>query len=132
MGTARIPPPLQGFTGHREIATIPAKVPEIAKAIAEGKKAELAKVWEGASAGLPKVFDQIQSRIDVLSKSKAKKATADAAKSGLEGVKKLWAEAQEFYKAGKASEAMDAMKAVKGKTSELLTSLGMPVPDALK
>lgn len=111
---------------------IPAKVPEVAKAIADGKKAELAKVWEGAAAGLPGVLDQIQSRIDVLSKSKAKKAAADTAKAGLAEVKKLWADAQEMYKAGKATEAMEAMKTIKAKTTELLTSLKLPVPDALK
>jgi hypothetical protein len=111
---------------------IPAKASEIVKAITEGKKAALAKAWESTSAGLPKVFDQIQSRIDVLSKSKAKKAAADTAKTGLEEVKKMWAGAQDLFKAGKATEAMDALKSVKGKTADLLTSLGMPVPDALK
>lgn len=111
---------------------IPAKVPGVIQAIAEGKKAELAKTWEEASAGLPALFDQIQNRINVLSKSKAKKSAADAAKSGLSDVKKLWADAQEMYKAGKMKEAGDALKSIKAKTSELLTSLGMPVPDALK
>lgn len=111
---------------------IPAKVPEVAKAIADGKKAELTKMWEDASAGLPKIFDQIQDRVKVLSKSKAKKSAADTAKAGLTEAKKLWAEAQELYKAGKATEATQALKSVKAKTSELLASLGMPVPDALK
>ncbi|MBN2654084.1 MAG: hypothetical protein JXR79_03100 [Nitrospirae bacterium] len=113
------------------VKDIPAQAQEVAKAIADGKKAELAKMWEGASAGLPKIFEQIQSRISILSKSKAKKASADEAAAGLEAVKKQWADAQELYKSGKLVEVSDSIKSIKGKTAQLLTGLGMPVPATL-
>ncbi|MCE5195160.1 MAG: hypothetical protein LLF28_06885 [Nitrospiraceae bacterium] len=110
---------------------IPAQAKEVATAIAEAKKAELAKIWESASAGLPKIFEQVQSRIDIFSKSKAKKAVAEKAKTELADAKKSWTDAQELYKSGKTTEAADAVKSVKTKTSELLKGLGMPVPAAL-
>ena len=65
-------------------------------------------------------------------KRKAKKADADTAKSGLDEVKKSWANTQDLYKNGKATEASDAVKSIKAKTSQLLGKLGLPVPDALK
>lgn len=115
---------------------IAAKAKELATAAA-GKKAELAKSWESLSAGLPKVVEAIQSRVDILSKSKKLPANMTAeklasAKAGLADITQQWAAATDASKGGNLADAVTKATAVKAKAAEVLTTLGMPVPDALK
>ena len=106
-------------------------------AAAKAKKDELAKSWGSLSEGLPKMLEAVQSRVDVLSKSKKlpKNITADQfaeVKSGLAESKQLWDKAQESYKAGNLADAISAAKTVKDKTVKAMGTLGLPVPEAAK
>ncbi len=112
------------------------KARELAAAAA-AKKAELTRAWEGMSAGMPKVVDAIKSRVDVLSQAKKLPAgmTADklaAAKQGLSDLTQGWTAATDAFKGGNVTDALAKAGPVKTKAVEVLTTLGMPVPDALK
>ena len=107
------------------------------KAELEKMKAELTKDWEAMSSGLPKVVDAIKSRVDILSQAKklpagVDKAAVDGAKSGLETINKTWSEAQEAFKAGNVADALAKAKTVKTMAADIMTKLGMAVPEALK
>jgi hydroxyethylthiazole kinase-like sugar kinase family protein len=83
------------------------------------------------------VVEAIKGRVDILSQSKKLPAnmTADklaTAKSGLGEITQQWTAATEAYKGGNLLDAITKATAVKTKAAELLTMLGMPVPDALK
>src|SRR5262245_12321843 len=112
------------------------KAKDVASAAA-AKKTELTQAWTSMSDGMPKVVDAIKSRVDILSQSKKLPAnmTADtlaSVKSGLGEVTQQWTAATEAYKGGNLMDAITKGSAVKTKAAELLTMLGMPVPDALK
>lgn len=109
---------------------------EVASA-ASAKKAELAKAWGDLSAGMPKVLDAIKGRVDILSKSKKLPANLTAekfasAKSGLDEMTQQWTAATESANSGNLMDAATKGTAVKTRAAEVLTTLGMPVPDALK
>jgi hypothetical protein len=113
-----------------------AKANEVASAAA-ARKEQLTKTWAGLSEGLPRVVDAIQSRLDVLAKSKKLPAnlTADkvaSAKAGLADMTKQMASANETFKAGNLPDAVAMATAVKTKAAEVLTTLNMPVPAALR
>jgi hypothetical protein len=106
-------------------------------AAATARKEELTKTWESLSAGLPKVVDAIKTRVDILSQSKKLPAsvTKDAlatAKAGLADLTAQWTTASEAFKAGNLLDAVTNGTEAKKKAAEVLTTLGMPVPDALK
>jgi hypothetical protein len=112
------------------------KAKEVASA-ASAKKAELTKEWEGLSAGMPKVLDAIKGRVDILSKSKKLPANLTAekfasAKSGLDEMTQQWTAATESANGGNLLDAITKGAAVKAKAADVLTALGMPVPEALK
>src|SRR5215510_1148547 len=112
------------------------KAKELAQAAA-AKKEELTKTWTSLSEGLPRVVDAIQSRLDVLSKSRKLPAglTADklaSAKAGLADITKRLAEAKTAFQSGNVQDAVSVATAVKPKSAEVMTTLGMRVPDALK
>lgn len=119
-----------------EAGAIPGKVKEMTAA-ASAKKEELTKAWGSLSEGLPKVVEAIQSRVDILSKSKKLPANMTAgkfeqAKAGLDAMKQEWGKAQEAFKSANLTDALAKAGAVKAKAKETLEALGMPVPDALK
>jgi chromosome segregation ATPase len=97
------------------------------------KKTQIAAAtneWTDLSTDVPKMVAAIQSRVDVLSKSRKlptnlTKENFDAAKSGLETMKATWAEATAAFDAGNAMEASDKGRAVKAKGEEVLKLLGM-------
>jgi hypothetical protein len=75
--------------------------------------------------------------VDTLSQSKklAANLTADklaTAKSGLGGITPQWTADTEAYKGDNLIDALTKGTAVKTKAAEVLTILGMPVPEALK
>jgi hypothetical protein len=112
------------------------KTKEVASA-ASAKKAELTKTWEDLTAGMPKVLDAIKGRVDILSKSKKLPANLTAekfasAKSGLDEMTQQWTAATQSASGGNLMDAITKGTAVKTKAAEVLTTLGMPVPDALK
>jgi hypothetical protein len=86
---------------------------------------------------MPKVVETIKGRVEILSQSRKLPAnmTADklaSAKSGLGEITQQWTAANEAYKGGNLVDAMAKGASVKTKAAEVLTTLGMPVPDALK
>ncbi len=115
---------------------LPAKISDLTAA-ASAKKAELTKSWETMSAGLPQVVAAIQSRMDILSKSKKlpagmDQAKFDGAKTGLETIKQSWADATTAFGAGNLTDAVAKATSVKAKAVEVLGALGMPVPPGLQ
>jgi hypothetical protein len=109
-----------------------AKKAELAKA-----QTELTKSWEDLSGGLPKVVDAIKSRVDILSQAKKlpaglDKATVDGARTGLETINKTWTEAQEAFRSSNVADTVAKAKTVKTMAADIMTKLGMPVPEALK
>jgi hypothetical protein len=119
-----------------EAKSLTDRTKEIAS-IAAAKKAELTNTWESMSSGLPRVMDAIKSRVDILSNSKKlpSNMTADklaAAKSGLGDMTEQWTAATAAFNGGNLPDAITKGTAVKTKAAEVLTTLGMPVPEALQ
>ena len=112
------------------------KVTELGAAAA-AKKAELTKSWEGLSATLPGVVESIQTRVTELSKARRlprgmSKDTVETAKAGVAEISSTWSAAVSSAQSANLTDAMSKAQMVKTKASEIMTSLGMPVPDALK
>jgi hypothetical protein len=104
---------------------------------AAAKKAELTKSWEEMSAGLPKMVEAVQSRVDILSKSKKLPANVtkekfETAKADLAAATRGWTDAIAAYSGGNVADAVVKANTVKQKTVEALEALGMPVPPAAK
>jgi hypothetical protein len=115
---------------------LPGKAKDLAAA-AEAKKAELTKAWEEMSGGLPKMVEAIKSRVDVLSKSKKlpanlDKAKFDEVKAGLPEVTQMWDDAQKAFSGGNLADAVSKAKTIKDKAVEMMTTLGMQVPEGAK
>jgi hypothetical protein len=115
---------------------VAAKVKGFSAAVA-AKKAELTKAWEEQSQMLPNMIAAIKSRVDVLSKSKKLPANLDkekleGAKNGLAEIDKAWGEASTAFKEGGLADALAKAKSVKEKAVEVMTTLGMKVPEAAK
>jgi hypothetical protein len=111
---------------------LPGKAKDLAAA-AEAKKTELTKTWEEMSGGLPKMVEAIQSRVDVLSKSKKlpvnlDKAKLDGVKAGLPEVTQMWDDAQKAFSGGNLADAVSKAQSIKDKAVEMMTTLGMQVP----
>ena len=101
------------------------------------KRTELTRAWTDVSAGVPKMAEAIQSRVDILSQSKKLPAGIDkgklaGAKAGLASLKQTWAEASADYSAGNFTDAVSKAKAAKDKAVETMTALNMQVPAAAK
>lgn len=114
--------------------SVAAKAKELVSAAA-AKKTELTKGWEDLSSGLPKMLDAIKSRVDTLAKSKKLPANLDKAKfegaqSGLAEVNKVWDEANNAYKEGNLADALAKATTVKEKAAEIMSTLGMQLPQA--
>ena len=117
-------------------ADVSAKVKDFPAAVA-AKKTELTKAWEEQSQLLPNMIASIKSRVDVLSKSRKLPANLDkekfdGAKNGLAGIEKAWEEASSAFKAGGLADALAKAKSLKEKAVEIMTTLGMQVPEAAK
>jgi len=117
-------------------ADVTAKVKDFGAAVA-AKKTELTKAWEGQSQLLPNMIASIKSRVDVLTKSRKLPANLDkekfeGAKNGLAEIEKAWGEASSAFKEGGLADALAKAKSVKAKAVEIMTTLGMQVPEAAK
>jgi uncharacterized protein YoxC len=104
-------------------------LPDLVKA----KKEELEKGWKELDQGVPKMVAEIQSKVDMLSKSKKLPANLTAEKfadikSGLAAAKEEWAKALESFKAGNLADAVSLAKSVKDKAAAAMETLGMKVP----
>ncbi len=104
---------------------------------AKAKKEELTKTWTDLNQGLPKMVEAIQSRVDILSKSKKLPANLTAekfaeAKSGLAAAKEEWGKALESFKTGSLADAVSVANSVKEKAVKVMEILGLPVPSGAK
>lgn len=100
------------------------------KSEAEAAMAAAATEWSSLSADVPRMVEAIQSRVDILGKAKklpknVSQEAFDSAKSGLDSMKSLWAEATGAFTSGDAVNAVDKAKGVKAKGEEVLKLLGM-------
>jgi len=101
------------------------------------ESAELTAKWTILSAGVPKMVESLQSRVDILSQSKKLPASITAekfaeVKSVLASIKEDWNKAQESFKAGEISDAVAVGTSVKDKLVKAMESLGMTVPSGIK
>ncbi len=117
-----------------EATTLAAKAKEVLDA-AKAKKEELTKKWTEISQGLPKMFEDIQSKVDGL--SKLKKLPADLtkekfeeAKAALASVKDEWNKIQANFASGSFAEAVTAATFLKDKALKIMEVLGMSVPSS--
>lgn len=104
-------------------------------AAAKAKKEELTKKWTELSQGLPKMIEDVQGRVDVLSKvkklpAKMNREKFEEAKAGFASVKDEWNKAQESFKNGNFADAISTGTSVKDKIVKVMESLGMSVPVA--
>ena len=112
---------------------LPAKITELAATTTAAKDQAVAGLkdeWNALSADVPKMVEAIQSRVDMLSKSKklpknVDQASFDAAKSGLESMKQEWTAATEASAAGNVEEAVAKVKSAQQKGNEVLGLLKM-------
>ncbi len=100
------------------------------KAMAEAAMAAANEQWNTLSADLPKMVAAIQSRVDVLSKSRKlpkdlSQESFDAAKSGLETMKTAWAQATSAFANGDPVNAVAMADGARQKGNEVLALLGM-------
>jgi len=114
----------QGLAGA---ATSAREAAEAAKAAAlEAMNAE----WTALSGTLPAAVAAIESRVNILSKSKKLPANLDATtfesvKTGLADAKALWDQATAAQASGNVEGAVTAGRQVKEKADAALTALGM-------
>jgi PBP1b-binding outer membrane lipoprotein LpoB len=100
------------------------------KAEAEAANEAARSTWATMSEDLPKMVAAIQSRVDVLAKSKKlpknlAPASFESAKTGLDEMKAIWTEATTAASAGNAVEAVSRAEAARAKGTEVMTMLGM-------
>ena len=115
----------QGLAGAASSAKQAAE--EAAKAAAlEALNAE----WASLSGALPAQVAAIQSRVDILSKSKKlpanlDQATFDSVQAGLTEAKGLWDQANAAQASGNVEAAVAAARQVKEKADAAMAALGM-------
>ena len=86
--------------------------------------------WGSLSASVPQAVAAIQSRVDILSKSRrlpanVSKETFEAAKTGIAEATTMWSQATTAQAAGDLEQAVGLARQVKEKTDALLASLGL-------
>lgn len=96
------------------------------------KKAALAAEWTSMST-MPAMVAQVQAKIDELSKARRlprgmNKATLDGAKTSLESVNQMWAEATAAQQKGDLAAAVAKAKEVKPMVDNLMGTLGIAMP----
>ena len=115
-----------------EATLLPIKAKGVTAA-AKAKKAELIKKWTETSQELPKMIEDVQGKVDALSKlkrlpAKLKKDKFEEAKAGLASVKDEWTKAQESFKNEKFTDAINVAGSVKDKVINIMEALGMSIP----
>ena len=81
------------------------------------------------------MVNALQSRINILSKSSRlpaglDKAKFESAKTSLTSLTETWTEASNAFKGGNLMDAVSKANIVKEKAAEIMTSIGMKVPQA--
>jgi tRNA U34 5-carboxymethylaminomethyl modifying GTPase MnmE/TrmE len=112
-------------------AAATAQQEQAAAAAAQQAQSAASAEWATLSADLPKMVSAIQSRVDILSKSKklpanVSKESFDSAQAGLDMINSTWSEATAAAAAGNSIDAVDKARLVEQKGKEVLALLGMP------
>jgi hypothetical protein len=86
--------------------------------------------WDSLAASVPQAVAAIQSRVDILSKSKKlpagmDKATLESTKTGLAEANTLWTQATAAQSSGDLEQAVGLARQTKEKADGLLAALGM-------
>lgn len=110
-----------------------------AKAIlkkAQNKKTELTKKWTETTQALPKMMEDIQAKVDSLSKVKKlpkaiTKEKFEEAKAALASAKDELTKAETSFKSGSLNEAVGLATALKDKVTKIMESLGISAPAAV-
>jgi hypothetical protein len=111
-------------------------VDSLRKAVATGKEharsalASAKAEWESLSVEVPKMVEDIQTRVDELSNQKRLPWGLDkdefaAAKSDFENMKAQWNEASSEFRSGKEIEAVEKARSAKGMNEEIREQLKM-------
>lgn len=121
----------QALTGAQDLA---GKAKDLAGAVA-AKKEELTQSWQDMSGGLPGMVEAIQSRMNILSKSRRLPAGVDkdkfeAAKTSLAEITETWTDASNAFEGGNLMDAVTKATNVKEKAVEIMNAIGMQVPEA--
>jgi len=100
---------------------------------AKNKKEELTKRWTEATQELPKMMEDIQTKVDSLSKLKKlpkaiTKEKFEEAKAAIASAKEDLTKAQASFTTGSLNEAVGMATALKDKVVKIMESLGMSVP----
>jgi nucleotide-binding universal stress UspA family protein len=104
-------------------------------AAAKAKKEELTNKWTELSQGLPKMVEEIQGKVDSLSKVKKLPASItkeglEEAKAGLASLREEWGKVQQIFTSGNFVEAVNGATSLKDKATKIMEALGMSVPAA--
>jgi len=121
----------QALTSAKDLA---GKAKDLATAVS-AKKDELAKSWQDMGSGLPGMLSAIQSRVNILSKSRKlpaglDKEKFDSAKASLASITQTMNDASAAFKGGNMMEAVNNANTVKEKAAEIMNTLGMKPPQA--
>ncbi len=86
--------------------------------------------WNALASDLPNMVSAIQSRVDVLQKSKRlpsnlSKESFASATAGLDAAKSTWNDANAAFNAGNVSDAVALGEQVRSKATEVMGMLGM-------
>jgi hypothetical protein len=111
-------------------------LPVRAKAVlasAKVKKEEFNKKWTEMSQELPKTIEEVQAKVDALSKvkrlpAKLTKEKFAEAQAAFASVKDDWTKAQESFKNANFTDALNMAGSLKGKLTNIMESLGMITP----
>lgn len=122
--------------GLKEAQALTTKIGEL-RTVLEARKATLAKSWDSFQASVPTSFEELEHRVAVLEKSGKlpdgiSREAVTAAKSAIPTVQAKWDEALAAAKSADWKVAIEHAENAKAKAVELMTSLGMPVPDNWK
>jgi hypothetical protein len=110
------------------VASLKAKVAQ-RKADAEELLATAQQEWSALAESMPKLVDDLQQRVDSLSRSRRypqgmDKAAFDAAKADFEKLKASWGEATVKFNEGMAAEAVRTARSAKAKGEHLMRKIG--------
>ena len=115
----------------------PALLSKISAVAAAAAAEKTTTSWQAMSDELPLVIQTIQSRVDVLSKSRRlpeglTRVALDEAKAGLEVINRTWTDATDAFKAGNLADAIAKATIVKTRAAEAMAALNIQVPPTLK
>jgi len=118
------------LTEAQGLAGAAASAREAAEAAKAAALEALGAEWSSLSAALPAQVAALESRVNVLSKSKKlpanlDQATFDSVKTGLTDAKALWDQATAAQAAGNVEAAVTAARQVKEKADAAMAALGM-------